>query len=81
MDEYIIRDILLQGAKIDSFGVGERLITSKSEPVFGGVYKLVAVEHQGEIIPRIKISENVQKITNPYFKKVVRLYSMKPEWL
>ena len=75
LDEYIIRDILLQGAKIDSFGVGERLITSKSEPVFGGVYKLVAVEHQGEIIPRIKISENVQKITNPYFKKVVRLYS------
>lgn len=75
LDEYIIRDILQQGAKIDSFGVGERLITSKSEPVFGGVYKLVAIEHGGEIIPKIKISENVQKITNPYFKKVVRLYS------
>ncbi len=75
LDEYIIRDILRQGAKIDSFGVGERLITSKSEPVFGGVYKLVAIEKDGEIVPRIKISENVQKITNPYFKKVVRLYS------
>lgn len=75
LDEYIIRDILLQGACIDSFGVGERLITSKSEPVFGGVYKLVAIEDDGRIIPKIKISENVQKITNPYFKKVVRLYS------
>ncbi len=75
LDEYIIRDILLQGAQIDSFGVGERLITSKSEPVFGGVYKLVAVEENGEIRPKIKISENVIKITNPYFKKVYRLYS------
>lgn len=75
LDEYIIRDILQQGAKVDSFGVGERLITSKSEPVFGGVYKLVAVEEDGEIQPRIKISENVAKITNPYFKKVYRLFS------
>ncbi|MBQ4146025.1 MAG: nicotinate phosphoribosyltransferase [Clostridia bacterium] len=75
LDEYIIRDILQQGAKIDSFGVGERLITSKSEPVFGGVYKLVAIENNGEIEPRIKISENVAKITTPYFKKVYRLYS------
>ncbi len=75
LDEYIIRDILRQGAKVDSFGVGERLITSKSEPVFGGVYKLVAVEENGEIVPRIKISENVAKITTPYFKKVYRLYS------
>lgn len=75
LDEYIIRDILQQGAEIDSFGVGERLITSKSEPVFGGVYKLVAVEEDGVIQPRIKISENVAKITNPYFKKVYRLYS------
>lgn len=75
LDEYIIRDILQQGAKIDSFGVGERLITSKSEPVFGGVYKLVAVEENGEIQPKIKISENVIKITNPYFKKAYRLYS------
>ena len=75
LDEYIIRDILQQGAKIDSFGVGERLITSKSEPVFGGVYKLVAVEDEGVILPKIKISENVIKITTPYFKKVYRLYS------
>ena len=76
LDEYIIRDVLLQGAKIDSFGVGERLITSKSEPVFGGVYKLSAVEDaQGTIIPKIKISENPTKITNPHFKKVYRLVS------
>ena len=75
LDEYIIRDILRQGAEINSFGVGERLITSKSEPVFGGVYKLVAVEDNGEIMPKIKISENVAKITTPYFKKVYRLYS------
>ncbi len=75
LDEYIIRDLLLQGAKIDSFGVGERLITSKSEPVFGGVYKLSAVEDaQGNIIPKIKISENPAKITNPHFKKVYRLF-------
>lgn len=74
LDEYIIRDLLLQGAKIDSFGVGERLITSKSEPVFGGVYKLAAVEKNGEIIPKIKVSENVAKITNPDFKEVWRLY-------
>lgn len=76
LDEYIIRDTLLQGAKIDSFGVGERLITSKSSPVFGGVYKLVAVEDDnGNIIPKIKISENVAKITTPGFKQVYRLYS------
>ena len=75
LDEYIIRDILRQGAEIDSFGVGERLITSKSEPVFGGVYKLVAIEDDGKIVPKIKISENVAKITTPYFKKVYRLFS------
>lgn len=75
LDEHIIRDILRQGAKVDSFGVGERLITSKSEPVFGGVYKLVAVENDGEIIPKIKVSENVAKITTPYFKKAWRFYS------
>ena len=75
LDEHIIRDILKQGACIDSFGVGERLITSKSEPVFGGVYKIVAVEKNGEMIPKIKISENVAKITNPCFKKVYRLFS------
>ena len=74
LDEYIIRDLIMQGAKINSFGVGERLVTSKSEPVFGGVYKLAAVEKNGEIIPRIKISENVIKITNPGFKTVWRLY-------
>lgn len=75
LDEYIIRDTILQGAEINSFGVGERLITSKSSPVFGGVYKLVAVEGaDGEIIPKIKISENVTKITTPGFKQVYRLY-------
>ncbi len=75
LDEHIIRDILKQGACIDSFGVGERLITSKSEPVFGGVYKLAGIERDGEIIPKIKVSENVAKITNPCFKKVYRLFS------
>ncbi|MBE7011151.1 MAG: nicotinate phosphoribosyltransferase [Ruminococcaceae bacterium] len=75
LDEHIIRDILKQGAKVDSFGVGERLITSKSEPVFGGVYKLVAMEKNGKIIPKIKISENVAKITTPCFKKLYRLFS------
>lgn len=75
LDEYMIREMILQGAQVDSFGVGERLITSKSEPVFGGVYKLAAVEKNGEIIPKIKISENTEKITNPHFKKVYRLYS------
>lgn len=76
LDEYIIRDLLFQGAKIDSFGVGERLITSKSDPVFDGVYKLAAVEDEnGNIIPRIKISENVGKITTPHFKKLYRFYS------
>ena len=75
LDEYIIRDILLQGAQIDAFGVGERLITSKSDPVFGGVYKLVALEDEnGNVIPKIKISENPAKITNPHFKKLYRLY-------
>jgi nicotinate phosphoribosyltransferase len=75
LDEYIIRDLLQQGAKIDAFGVGERLITSKSEPVFGGVYKLAAVEDEnGNLIPKIKISENAAKITNPHFKKVYRIF-------
>lgn len=75
LDEYIIRDLFFQEAKVDSFGVGERLITSKSSPVFDGVYKLVAVEKNGVIIPKIKISENVEKITNPHFKKIYRLIS------
>ena len=74
LDEYIIRDIIMQGAQIDIFGVGERLITSRSEPVFGGVYKLVGVEQEGEIIPKIKLSENVEKITIPGFKQVWRLF-------
>ncbi len=74
LDEYIIRDLLMQGAKIDAFGVGERLITSKSSPVFGGVYKLAAVEDdEGNIIPKIKLSENPEKVTTPHFKKVYRL--------
>ncbi len=74
LDEYIIREVIDQGACIDVFAVGERLITSKSEPVFGGVYKLAAVEENGEIISKIKISENIEKITNPGFKKVYRLF-------
>ena len=74
LDEYIIRDVIMEGAQIDSFGVGERLITAKSEPVFGGVYKLAALERDGEIIPKIKISENVEKITNPGFKSLYRLF-------
>ncbi|MBR5572521.1 MAG: nicotinate phosphoribosyltransferase [Oscillospiraceae bacterium] len=75
LDEYLIRDLLQQGAQIDMFGVGERLITARSEPVFGGVYKLVAVEdEQGEIIPKIKVSENVEKITVPHFKKLWRFF-------
>ncbi len=74
LDENIIRDMLAQGACIDSFGVGERLITASSDPVFGGVYKLAAVEKDGEIVSRIKVSENVAKITNPGFKEVWRLY-------
>lgn len=74
LDEYIIRDLLTQGACIDSFGVGERLITSRSEPVFGGVYKLSAIEENGSIVPKIKLSENVGKITNPGYKLVWRLF-------
>ena len=74
LDEYIIEDILRQGACIDSFGVGERLITSRSEPVFGGVYKLTAVEKDGQIIPKIKLSENVTKITTPDFKELWRFF-------
>lgn len=74
LDEYRIEDILAQGAKIDSFGVGEKLITSQSSPVFGGVYKLVGMEQDGVFEPRIKISENVEKITTPGFKTFYRLY-------
>ena len=75
LDEYIIRDMWMQDAKIDSFGVGERLITARSEPVFGGVYKLAAIEDEnGNVIPKIKVSENVGKITNPHFKKLYRFF-------
>ena len=74
LDEYSIRSLLDQGAKIDSFGVGENLIVSKNSPVFGGVYKLVAIEKDNKIISKIKISENVEKITNPGYKKVYRLF-------
>ena len=75
LDERLIAGLLRQGAQVDSFGVGERLITARSEPVFGGVYKLAAVEDEnGNIIPKIKISENVGKITNPGFKKVYRFF-------
>jgi nicotinate phosphoribosyltransferase len=74
LDEYIIRGLIHQGAQVDAFGVGERLITAKSAPVFGGVYKLCAVEdEQGNITPKIKLSENVGKITTPHFKKLYRL--------
>lgn len=74
LDEYLIRDLLMQGAKVDSFGVGERLITSRAEPVFGGVYKLAAIEKNGEIFPRMKVSENMSKVTTPCNKEVWRFY-------
>ncbi len=75
LDEYLIQDLLRQGAQIDLFGVGERLITARSEPVFGGVYKLVAVENEdGTVMPKIKVSENVGKITTPHYKKLWRFY-------
>ena len=74
LDEYVITSILEEGAKIDLFGVGENLITAKSHPVFGGVYKLVAIEKDGKIIPKIKVSNNTIKITNPGFKKLYRFY-------
>jgi len=74
LDEYLIRELIRQGAVVDAFGVGERLITAKSDPVFGGVYKVCAVENaDGSITPKIKISENVGKITTPHFKKIYRL--------
>lgn len=80
LDEYIIRELIRQGAQIDSFGVGERLITSKSDPVFGGVYKVCAVEDKdGNIVPKIKISENVGKITTPHFKKIYRIRDKKTQ--
>ncbi|MBR6911001.1 MAG: nicotinate phosphoribosyltransferase, partial [Candidatus Methanomethylophilaceae archaeon] len=74
LDENLIKDLLDQGAVIDGFGVGDNLITSHSDPVLNGVYKLVASEEDGKIVPRIKISENVEKITTPHFKKIYRIY-------
>lgn len=74
LDEYLIKSLIEQDAKIDLFGVGENLITAKSEPVFGGVYKLVALEKDKKIVPKIKVSENTAKVTNPSFKKVYRFY-------
>ena len=74
LDEYIIRDVINEGACIDSFGVGERLVTASSQPVFGGVYKLSALEKDGQMIPKIKVSENIEKITTPGFKSLYRLY-------
>lgn len=74
LDEYLIKSLIEQDAKIDLFGVGENLITAKSEPVFGGVYKLVALEKDKKVVPKIKVSENTAKVTNPSFKKVYRFY-------
>jgi nicotinate phosphoribosyltransferase len=74
LDEYIVRDLFLQGAQVDLFGIGENLITSKSDPVFGGVYKLAAIKRGGEYIPKIKISETAAKITIPHLKKLWRIY-------
>jgi nicotinate phosphoribosyltransferase len=74
LDEYIIKELILQGAKIDSFGVGERLVTARSEAVFGGVFKLAAIEDNKILVPKIKISDNVQKTTIPGFKQVYRMF-------
>lgn len=79
LDEYLIESLINQNAPISSFGVGENLITAKSNPVFGGVYKLVALEENGKIIPKIKISDNIEKITNPSFKKIYRIFDNKNE--
>lgn len=77
LDEYLIRELKAQGARIDTWGVGTKLITSSECPALGGVYKLAAEEVEGQLVPRIKISENPIKITNPGYKKVFRLYSKK----
>ena len=72
LDEYLIREVLQEGAAIDAFGVGERLITARSEPVFGGVYKLAASGREGRLEPKLKLSENIEKITNPGVKSLYR---------
>jgi len=74
LDEYLIKELIHQGAQIDAFGVGERLVTARSEAVFGGVFKLSAIEVDGKLVPKIKISDNVQKTTIPGFKQVYRFY-------
>ena len=74
LDEWLIRDLMDQHAVVDAFGVGDNLITSHSDPVFNGVFKLVAIEKDGKILPKIKISENIEKITTPHFKKIYRIY-------
>ena len=74
LDEYIVRDLILQGARVDSFGIGENLITAKSDPVFGGVYKLAAIKEGDTYIPKIKVSESIEKLTTPHLKKVWRIY-------
>lgn len=77
LDEYLIKELIHQGAKIDTFGVGERLVTARSEAVFGGVFKLAAIEQEGVLVPKIKVSENVQKTTIPGFKQVYRFFDEK----
>ena len=74
LDEYLIDSLKTQGAKIDSWGVGTKLITSRDCPSFGGVYKLAAIHRNGQFIPKIKLSENQWKITNPGDKKIYRIY-------
>ncbi len=76
LDEYLIETLYRQGAKVDAFGVGERLITSRAEPVFGGVYKLAGIQRNahGPVIPKMKISDNIGKVTTPCSKSVWRFY-------
>ena len=74
LDEYIVRDLILQDAKVSSFGIGENLITSKSDPVFGGVYKLAAIKEGDVYLPKIKVSESAEKLTTPHRKAVWRIY-------
>ena len=74
LDEYLIQSLISQGAQINSMGVGENLVCSKSTPVFGGVYKMSAVYEDEKMIPKIKVSENVEKVTNPAFKDLYRIY-------
>ncbi len=76
INEYIVRDLQIQNAAVDGYGIGEKLITAKSDPVFGGVYKLVAIQKEGKFIPRIKLSESVDKMTTPHLKKLYRIYDV-----